>query len=188
MIFLGLTMAMTVIFISGIRKVKHNHHGLIERFGKYRRIVKPGYHWISPLIEKLFIVNAEEQIADTEYIEILTYDKHFAYLNAKVYFKVKADEKSIKRMFYDVNNYNRQLINLTRSSLRNIINTLPNRSIITETGHIGNELHNTLARETNYWGIEILDIKLNKKIPNINLWERNHNSRIYDNSFASNLN
>jgi regulator of protease activity HflC (stomatin/prohibitin superfamily) len=188
MTILYLLIPITIIFLSGIRKIHSRQCGLIERFGKYYKFVNPGFYWIIPLIDKLSIVNVDEQMVDAGYLEIVTYDKHYAYLNAKVSFKVKADEKSIKGIIYNKHNVKRQIINLTRSSLRNIINSLPLRSTVGESDNIKTELHNTLTKEINNWGIEILEIELKKRIPDIDLIRKGEDLQIYYNSFVSNLN
>ena len=46
-----------VIFFSGIRIVRPTHRGLIERLGKYHRFGRPGFHWIIPIIDRMYQVN-----------------------------------------------------------------------------------------------------------------------------------
>lgn len=42
---------------TGVRVVRPTSRGLVERFGKYRRVAEPGFHWIVPVAERLFLVN-----------------------------------------------------------------------------------------------------------------------------------
>ena len=110
-----------LIFLLGIRIVRPTHRGLIERFGKYNRFAEPGFHWMIPLMEKMYQVNITEQMVDAEPQEIITNDNLNAKVDAQVYFKVKADEEDVKRSQYSVNNYLYQIVNLARTTLRNII-------------------------------------------------------------------
>ncbi len=154
-----------LVFFSGIRIVRPTHKGLIERLGKYRKIAEPGFHWIIPLVDRLFPVNITEQMVDAEPQEIITNDNLNATVDAQVYFRVKSDERSVKGSTYDVNNYESQIVNLARTTLRNIIGTLTLKSANSERGRINMELHETLHEETKSWGIEIIRTELKQIDP-----------------------
>jgi regulator of protease activity HflC (stomatin/prohibitin superfamily) len=152
-------------FLLGIRIVRPMYRGLIERLGKYRRFGNPGFHWIIPIIEHMYRVNITEQMVDAEPQEIITNDNLNARVDAQVYFKVKSDEESVKSSQYNVNNYRWQIVNLARTTLRNIIGTLTLKSANSERGKINADLHNTLRDETHNWGIEIVRTELKEIDP-----------------------
>lgn len=155
-----------VIFLfAGIRIVRPTHRALIERLGKYNRFANPGFHWIIPVIEKMYQVNITEQMVDAEPQEIITNDNLNARVDAQVYFKVKSDEESVKNSQYNVNKYQWQIVNLARTTLRNIIGTLTLKSANSERGKINSDLHKTLMEETHSWGIEIVRTELKEIDP-----------------------
>ncbi|HNZ43872.1 MAG TPA: SPFH domain-containing protein [Bacteroidales bacterium] len=154
-----------LLFFWGIRIVRPTHRGLIERFGKYNRFAGAGFHWIIPVIEKMYRVNITETMVDAEPQEIITNDNLNARVDAQVYFKVKEDEDSIKASQYHVNRYQWQIVNLARTTLRNIIGTLTLKSANSERGKINSELHKTLCEETKSWGIEIVRTELKEIDP-----------------------
>ncbi|MBP6979077.1 MAG: SPFH/Band 7/PHB domain protein [Bacteroidales bacterium] len=154
-----------LLFFWGLRIVRPTHKGLIERFGKYNRFANAGFHWIIPMIEKMYRVNITEQMVDAEPQEIITNDNLNARVDAQVYFKVKEDEESVKNSQYHVNNYKIQIVNLARTTLRNIIGTLTLKSANSERGKINMELHRTLREETMSWGIEIVRTELKEIDP-----------------------
>ena len=163
---LGLIIVVAVIvFFLGIRIVRPTHRGLIERFGKYNRFASAGFNWIIPLIEVIYQVNVTEQMVDAEPQEIITNDNLNAKVDAQVYFKVKADESDVKNCQYSVNNYQWQIVNLARTTLRNIIGTLTLKSANSERGKINAELHKTLCEETASWGLEIVRTELKEIDP-----------------------
>ncbi|MBM3245175.1 MAG: SPFH/Band 7/PHB domain protein [Candidatus Omnitrophica bacterium] len=158
--------AAIVLFFAGIRIVRPTHRGLIERFGKYSRFANAGFHWIIPLgIEKLYQVNVTEQMVDAEPQEIITNDNLNAKVDAQVYFKVKPSEQDVKNSIYNVYNYQYQIVNLARTTLRNIIGTLTLKSANSERGKINAELHKTLMEETSNWGIDIVRTELKEIDP-----------------------
>ncbi len=154
-----------LIFFSGIRIVRPTHRGLIERLGKYHHFAGPGFHWIIPFIDRMFQINITEQMVDAEPQEIITNDNLNARVDAQVYFKVKEEEESVKNSVYFVNNYKLQIVNLARTTLRNIIGTLTLKSANSERGKINSELHKTLCDETKTWGIEIVRTELKEIDP-----------------------
>jgi len=97
--------------------------------------------------------------------EIITNDNLNTRVDAQVYFKVKIDEESVKSSQYNVNNYQWQIVNLGRTTLRNIIGTLTLKSANSERGEINSELHKTLHEETKSWGIEIVRTELKEINP-----------------------
>jgi regulator of protease activity HflC (stomatin/prohibitin superfamily) len=154
-----------IIFLLGMRIIRPTHRGLIERLGKYHHFAQPGFHWIIPMIDKLYLVNTTEQMVNAEPQEIITNDNLNAKVDAQVYFKVKEDEASVKGSQYNVNNYSWQIVNLARTTLRNIIGTLTLKSANSERGKINADLHRTLLEETKTWGIEIVRTELKEIDP-----------------------
>ena len=154
-----------VIFFSGIRIVRPTHRGLVEVLGKYRRFALPGFHWVIPVITKLYQINTTEQMVNAEPQEIITNDNLNARVDAQVYFRVKADEDSVKASVYNVNNYQYQIVNLARTTLRNIIGTLTLKSANSERSRINSELLTTLLIETKNWGISVVRTELKEIDP-----------------------
>lgn len=154
-----------LILAAGIRIVRPTQRGLIERLGKYNRFAMPGFHWIIPIIDRIYVVNVTEQMVDAEPQEIITNDNLNASVDAQVYFRVKSDEESVKGSIYNVNNFKWQIVNLARTTLRNIIGTLTLKSANSERGKINAELYKTLHTETKDWGIEIVRTELKQIDP-----------------------
>jgi len=154
-----------VIFLSGIRVVRPTTRGLVERLGKYRRFANPGFNWVAPVIDRLFKINVTEVMVNAEPQEIITSDKLNASVDAQVYFRVKSDEENVKNSQYAVQNYKYQIVNLARTTLRNIIGTMTLKSANSERGMINSELQKTLRSETGHWGIDIVRTELKEIDP-----------------------
>ena len=152
-------------FLIGIRIVRPTHRGLIETFGKYTGYAQPGFHWIFVFIQKLYRVDIREQLVNADPQVIITNDNLNATVDAQVYIKVKADEENVKNSMYNVVNYRLQVVNLARTTLRNIIGTLTLKSANSERGRINTDLDQTLKVETKDWGIEILRTELKEIDP-----------------------
>ena len=169
---MGITVAIVIIlviavivFFAGIRVVRPTERGLVETLGKYSKFALPGYHWVIPGIMRLYQINITEQMINAEPQEIITNDNLNATVDAQVYFKVKEDEESVKGSQYNAANYKYQIVNLARTTLRNIIGTMSLRSANSERGIINTDLHHTLESETQKWGIEIVRTQLKEIDP-----------------------
>jgi regulator of protease activity HflC (stomatin/prohibitin superfamily) len=145
--------------------VRPTHRGLVERLGKYHRFAHPGFNWIIPVIDKIYRINITEQMVDAEPQEIITNDNLNAVVDAQAYFKVKPDEENVKNSQYNVNDVNYQIVNLARTTLRNIIGTMTLKSANSERGKINDELHKILIKETTNWGIDIVRTELKQIDP-----------------------
>src|SRR5665647_731787 len=154
-----------IVFFAGIRIVRPTNRGLIETMGKYTKYAQSGFHWVIPGIQKLYLVNITEQMFNAEPQVIITNDNLNATVDAQVYFKIKPDEESVKNSVYNVNNYRYQIVNLARTTLRNIIGTLTLKSANSERGRINSDLYQTLREETNKWGIDIVRTELKEIDP-----------------------
>lgn len=156
---------LVVLFFAGIRIVRPTHRGLVERFGKYNKFANPGFHWIIPVVDHMYQINITERMIDAQPQEIITDDNLNASVDAQVYFKIKAEEEDVKKSMYQVNNVEYQIVNLARTTLRNIIGTLTLKSANSERGRINQELHSVLIKETSSWGVDIIRTELKQIDP-----------------------
>ena len=154
-----------IIGVSGIRVLRPTERGLIEFLVKYNRFATPGFHWIFPLIEHLYRVNITEMLVEAEPQEIITNDNLNAIVDAQIYYKVRATEDDVKNAIYNANNYANQIVNLTRTTLRNIIGTMSLKAANSERNRINADLLKTLATETNNWGLDIVRAELKEINP-----------------------
>ncbi len=156
---------LAIIFLFGIRIVRPTRRGLVERLGKFHHFANPGFNWIIPVIDRIFLVNVTEQMVDAEPQEIITNDNLNALVDAQIYFKIKDDTQSVRDSQYNVNNVTYQIVNLARTTLRNIIGTMTLKSANSERGRINEDLLKVLMKETSKWGIEIVRAELKQIDP-----------------------
>ena len=164
-LLLPIGIALVVVFLLGIRIVRPTQRALVERFGKYHHFAEPGFNWIIPVIDNMYMINITEKMINAESQEIITNDNLNASVDAQVYFKIKDDEESVKNSQYNVNSIEIQIVSLARTTLRNIIGTMTLKSANSERGKINRELHNTLLGETMNWGIQIVRTELKEIEP-----------------------
>ncbi len=154
-----------IFLLSGIRIIRPTHRGLVERLGKYHGFAAPGFHWIIPIIDRMYEVNTTEQMVDAEPRVIITNDNLNVTVDAQVYFKINQEENNVKNSQYNVDDVQHQMVSLARTTLRNIIGTLSLKSANSERNKINGDLYDTLMSETKNWGVEIIRAELKQIEP-----------------------
>jgi regulator of protease activity HflC (stomatin/prohibitin superfamily) len=156
---------------TGIRVVRPTHRAIVERLGKFHRIQGQGLTWIIPFVDKAYAVNITERMTDAEKQEIITSDNLNATVAALIRYKVKADDESVKKSQYAVNNYTTQIVQLARTTLRNVIGTKPFSEVNSNRAKLNSELKDLIGNETEKWGIEIVTFELKEIEPPKNVQE-----------------
>ena len=138
LVLLGLIIL--VIFFSGIKIIRPTHRAAVETFGKYTRFQKSGITFIFPFIQKLYSVNITDQLVDVMRQEVITKDNLNCTVDAQVYFKVGDTETELKGALYQVNNYGYQIVQLARTTLRNVIGDNVFKDVNSQRGKLNREV------------------------------------------------
>lgn len=154
-----------LIAVASIVIVRPTERGLIERLGKYNRFANPGLNLVFPLVERAYGVNVTERMVDAERQEVITKDNLNAAVDAQVYFKVKPDEESVKNSQYSVDNVDYQMVQLARTTLRNIVGNLTLTDANSKRNVLNTMLEKELKSQTSGWGVEIIRTELKEIEP-----------------------
>lgn len=158
-------LVLVILLLMSIRIVPPTERALVERFGKYNRFAEPGLNTLIPLVEGIRRVNITEQMIDAEPQEVITKDNLNAQVDAQIYFKVLADEASVKKSQYNVFDYEEQIVALARTTLRNIIGQMNFVEVNSQRDTLNNELAKGLRGQIHAWGIEIVRSELKEIQP-----------------------
>ena len=153
------------IVLSGIKIVRPTHRGIVETLGKYSRFQNSGVTFIVPLFQRLHTVLITETLIDVEQQVVITKDNLNCNVDAQVYFKVKEDEESVKNVFYKVTNYEVQITQLAKSTLRNVIGDKEFQTVNSKRAELNTAVFNSIAKEIEPWGIGIIRVELKEIVP-----------------------
>jgi regulator of protease activity HflC (stomatin/prohibitin superfamily) len=153
------------VILSGIRIIRPTHRAAVETLGKYTRFQNSGITFILPFIQKLYSVNITEQLVDVMRQEVITKDNLNCTVDAQVYFKVGDTEEELKNALYQVNNYNIQVVQLARTTLRNVIGDNIFKDVNSQRGKLNQQVFATMEGETKDWGINIVRVELKEIEP-----------------------
>ncbi len=145
----------------GIKIIKPNERGVVERLGNFSRIIGPGLQFIIPLFEKLRKVDLREQVADVPPQGVITKDNVVVTVDAVIYYEI-TDPKSI---LYNIANFSYAVTKLAQTNLRNIIGEMELDESLTSRERINAELRKTLDDATDKWGVRVTRVEIQRIDP-----------------------
>lgn len=157
--------AVVIVFFMGIKIVKPTHRGVIERLGKYNRFLEVGFNWIIPIIESTRYRNITERMTNIASQEIITKDNLNAKVELVVYHKVKSDEDSVKKSYYEVEDYKIQIIMLAQTTARNVIGNMKFTEVNSQRSMLNKLLAETIDKEIENWGLKVVRVELKDITP-----------------------
>ena len=151
-----------IIYVAlAVKIIQQHEQGLIERFGRYRKTLDPGFHMIIPFIEKIRKVDMREQVVDVQPQEVITRDNVVVTVDAVVYYQATDPVKLI----YNVANFILAATKLAQTNLRNVIGDMDLDSALTSRETINTELRMILDEATDVWGTRVVRVEIQRIDP-----------------------
>lgn len=160
-----------VIYVAlAIKIVQQHQQGLIERFGRYRKSVGPGFHMIVPFIERMVKVDMREQVVDVPPQEVITRDNVVVTVDAVVYYQA-TDPVKLK---YNVSNFILAATKLAQTNLRNVVGDMDLDDALTSRETINTELRQILDEATDVWGTRVVRVEIQRIDPPADVTQAMH--------------
>ncbi len=165
-----LVILIIVFVVLGVRIVRPWEKGVVERLGRYNRMVNPGLRFIIPIIEVMRKVDMREMVVDVPPQEVITKDNVVVTVDAVIYYEVTDPVK----VLYNVRNFYMAVTKLAQTNLRNIIGDLQLDESLTSREKINSNLRIILDEATDKWGVKITRVELQKIDPPQDVMEAMH--------------
>ena len=177
--------ALAVIFVAkGVIIVQQAEVVIVERLGKFDRVLESGFNFIIPIIEapraidwkvtqkgfdgmtysvvqKRTKIDLREAVYDFPRQNVITKDNVSISINALLYFQI-VDPKSA---VYEIQNLPEAIEKLTQTNLRNLVGQLDLDESLVSRDKINHELRAILDDATNKWGVKVNRVELQDIIP-----------------------
>ena len=145
-----------LFLLSGIRIVFEYKRALKFRFGKYIKILKPGFRWIIPIVETVQIVDIRVITINILSQEVMTMDNVPCSIDGVVFFRINDPEKAV----LEVEEYNYAIAQLSQAALRDVCGKVELDTILSKREEMGDNIKDNVEEETREWGIEIVGMKI----------------------------
>jgi regulator of protease activity HflC (stomatin/prohibitin superfamily) len=154
-----------IVIFSGLKIIRPTHRAAVETLGKYSSFKTSGIIFVIPVVQKLFSVNITDTLVDVEKQFVITKDNLNCSVDAQIYYKVGEDEASLKKSLYSVNNYEYQIVQLAKTTLRSIIGDREFKVVNSDRASLNQAVFNSMSVEAEKWGIRIVRVEVKEITP-----------------------
>lgn len=142
--------------------VPMRQHCILERFGNFRRVLKPGFHVVVPFLDKVaYRHEIREQVFDIPAQSCITRDNIQVSVDGLVYLKVM----DAKRASYGIGDYKVASVNLAQTTMRSEIGKLTLGDTFYERDKLNESIVREIDKASDPWGIKVLRYEIRNITP-----------------------
>ncbi len=168
LIFMFIIFLVLIIFIaSAIVIIRPYQVGLVERLGKFYRMLSPGINFVIPIIDRVIKIDMREHVIDVPPQEVICKDNVVVVVDAVVYYRIIDAPKAV----YNVGNYLQAIIKLAQTNLRSIIGEMELDETLSGREIINAKLREELDKATDQWGVKVTRVEIQKIDPPASIQE-----------------
>ncbi len=145
-----------IILLRSIRQVNEYERGVKFRFGKFTKILNPGWNLILPVIESMKKVDIRTKAVDVPEQDAITKDNVSIRINAVLYYKIFDASKAI----IAVEDYRYAVAQLAQTTMRNAVGAVSLDELLAERDKISEEICKIVDEATDPWGIKVENVEL----------------------------
>jgi regulator of protease activity HflC (stomatin/prohibitin superfamily) len=161
-VFLIVAIVFSFIIVSmSIRIIRPYERGLVERLGKFQRILDPGLNMIVPFFDTVSKVDMREVVLDVPPQLVITKDNVGVEVDAVIYSQVTDPVRAT----YEISNYIIAANKLAQTNLRNVIGELDLDACLSSRDMINGQLRDVLDTATDKWGVKVNRVELQRIDP-----------------------
>lgn len=184
-VLFGVAFIFLITFLSSaVYLVKQAEAVVIERLGRFHRILNPGLHLVVPFLDKarqvawshvremdgkryyryvsvLNRIDLREAAYDFPKQNVITKDNVTMEINALLYYQITDPKAAV----YEITNLPDAIEKLTQTTLRNVIGSLDLDETLVSRDKINHELRVKLDEATDKWGVRVNRVELQEVMP-----------------------
>ncbi|MEB3220538.1 MAG: SPFH domain-containing protein [Candidatus Sericytochromatia bacterium] len=150
------------ILVQGFQPISQTNCAIVERQGKFHKILPPGWHIIIPVFDRVaFRFDLRETLHDFEPTAVITKDNATVRINAVTYYQVTNPQAAA----YKIQNFERAMEQLIITTLRNLIGELELDECLNGRNTINAKLQGILDEATHPWGLKVSRVELKEIKP-----------------------
>lgn len=139
---------------------------IMERLGKYKKTLKPGFHFLIPFVDRAaYRQEMREQVIDVPSQTCITKDNIEVEVDGLVYVKVMDSYKAS----YGIGNYKLAAINLAQTTMRSEIGKITLDDTFSEREQMNENIVREIDKASDPWGIKVMRYEIRNIRPSDNL-------------------
>ncbi len=151
-----IAIVVTVCILACVKQINQYERGILFRFGKFVKILQPGWSVIIPIIESVRKVDIRTKASDVPAQEAITKDNVSVQINAVLYYRISDASKAV----LEVENFRYAVEQLAQTTMRNAIGSVTLDELLAERDKISDEICQIIDSASDPWGIKVENVEL----------------------------
>jgi len=155
-IFFSLLPFAIVLLIASIRQVNQYERGVKFTFGRYTKLVEPGWRLVFPVIQSMRKVDVRIKATDVPDQEAITRDNVSCRINAVIYYRIVDAGKAVlevENVWYAVNQ-------LAQTTMRNVVGQLALDELLSQRDQASLRIREIIEQDAIAWGLDVSNVEL----------------------------
>jgi regulator of protease activity HflC (stomatin/prohibitin superfamily) len=145
---------------SALYTLKPQERGIQETLGKYTGFIMPGLGFQIPFFQLVRVRDIREHTMDIPPQSVITKDNVEIRVDGVMWVRPAADEESIKKTFYNIDNWKRAVIQLAMTNLRQEFGDLTLDESLVAREKIAHNLQTVLNQFAVEWGLLVSKVEI----------------------------
>lgn len=155
-IIIGIVVLIVVVILASIKQIEEYERGVLFNFGKFSRILKPGWNIVLPIVQSYRKVDVRTVAVDVPEQDAITKDNVSIRINAVIYYNIFDASKAILA----VQNYYYAVGQLAQTTMRNVVGEVTLDELLSSREKISEKICKIVDEATDPWGIKVENVEL----------------------------